>query len=296
MSEYRQRAPKLAFRLSGNTAFGYLLFSLLAALFVQGVTASIGLSLDTVVAQETTTTQRQGLRLAILLGNLLPFAGTAFFACWLTFRAGGWAATGLRRWQFPGLLGPAVGLFMAAVPLVVWLAWLNLQIPLPEWATASEATTNRLTGILLKMTTPAEFGMALVTIALVPALGEELLYRAVLQQGVLLRWLSNHHVAIWLAAAIFSGAHFEFAGFLPRMLLGGALGYAAFWTGSILLPIILHAVFNGSQVAVAYITGNFQPDTAMENSPGWWTGLAGLLLFILLWRIGESRYAALAKK
>lgn len=43
----------------------------------------------------------------------------------------------------------------------------------------------------------------------------------------------NAHAAIWLTTAIFSAVHLQFYGFVPRMLLGAALGYLFWLTGSI---------------------------------------------------------------
>ena len=76
------------------------------------------------------------------------------------------------------------------------------------------------------METPAEFLVALTAMALTPAIGEELLYRGVIQKNIVSNYTANHHVSIWLAAAIFSAAHFELAGFFPRLLLGAVLGYS----------------------------------------------------------------------
>lgn len=91
----------------------------------------------------------------------------------------------------------------------------------------------------------------LLIIALIPAVGEELTFRGVLQQGLSRRM--NPHVAIILAAAIFSFIHFQFYGFLPRMFLGILLGYMFYVSGSLWTSILMHFVNNGTAVVLYYL-------------------------------------------
>lgn len=91
----------------------------------------------------------------------------------------------------------------------------------------------------------------LLVIALIPAIGEELTFRGVLQQSLTRRF--NPHVAIWLSAFIFSFIHFQFYGFLPRMFLGLILGYMFYYSGSLWTSILMHFINNGTAVVVAYL-------------------------------------------
>ena len=91
----------------------------------------------------------------------------------------------------------------------------------------------------------------LLVIALIPAIGEELTFRGVVQQALTRR--CNPHVAIWLSAFIFSFIHFQFYGFLPRMFLGLILGYMFYYSGSLWTSILMHFVNNGTAVVVAYL-------------------------------------------
>ena len=91
----------------------------------------------------------------------------------------------------------------------------------------------------------------LLVIALIPAIGEELTFRGVVQQALTRR--CNPHVAIWLSAFIFSFIHFQFYGFLPRMFLGLIRGYMFYYSGSIWTSILMHFINNGTAVVVAYL-------------------------------------------
>jgi hypothetical protein len=60
----------------------------------------------------------------------------------------------------------------------------------------------------------------------------------------------KYHSAIWITAFIFSTMHFQFYGFIPRLLLGAFFGYLAFWSRSLWLPIFAHTL-NNSMVVIS---------------------------------------------
>ena len=91
----------------------------------------------------------------------------------------------------------------------------------------------------------------LIMIGLIPAIGEELVFRGVVQK-IFSQWSKNVHIGIWSAAFLFSAMHMQFYGFLPRMMLGGLLGYLYVWSGSLWLPIIGHFVNNAGAVLMSY--------------------------------------------
>jgi len=82
-----------------------------------------------------------------------------------------------------------------------------------------------------------------VIMALVPALFEELCFRGLLQ-GFFMKNVKNVHVAVLVSGFIFSFIHFQFYGFIPRMLLGMFFGYLLVWGGSLWVPIAAHFVNN----------------------------------------------------
>ena len=78
--------------------------------------------------------------------------------------------------------------------------------------------------------------------------------------------MKNPHVAIWLAALIFSAIHMQFQGFLPRMLLGAILGYLYHWTGNLWVPIFAHLVNNGVQIVGQYFFQKGMIEINMEET------------------------------
>jgi len=144
-------------------------------------------------------------------------------------------------------------------PITEWLGILNQQLSLPaslsgmeQWMKAMEAELEELTLRLLSNTSPAGFFANLLVIAVLAAVGEELLFRGCLQR-ILQDWFGNPHLAIWVVAIVFSAIHLQFYGFLPRMALGALFGYLFFWSKNLWVPIFAHFVNNATVLVSAYI-------------------------------------------
>lgn len=145
--------------------------------------------------------------------------------------------------------------FMVAFPFVNYVAHWNAGLEIPtfigDWMQRKEANAGELTQLFLDMPSWGLLVFNLIMIAVLPAVGEELIFRGVIQRG-LQRQFGNPHLAIWLAAALFSAIHLQFFGFVPRMLMGVAMGYLLFWSGNLWYPIIAHFTNNALSVVVAY--------------------------------------------
>ena len=129
------------------------------------------------------------------------------------------------------------------------------------------------------MDSPAELFFNLLVVALIPAVAEEMIFRGIVQQ-TLESWLKNPIYAVWVAAAVFSFIHFQFEGFLPRMVLGLVLGYLYYWTRNLWIPILAHFVNNGVQVVAAY----FMPEQLESLEPeamGSSVAIAGIISLVL---------------
>ncbi len=274
------------------TICSFFLFILIAGILVPQINAYAGLSFDADTLNKAQLWQRQYLRGSLMLNNFFSYAATAILTLLICFRGQALSALKYRSPTYRNAPLFVILLFAAAIPLVIYISWLNLQIPLPDWAVQDEERINTVLGTVLKMETPAEFFLAFTAMAVTPAIGEELIYRGVIQRHILGSVTTNHHISIWIAAAIFSAAHAELAGFLPRLLLGAVLGYSYYWSSSIWAPIFLHLLFNGAQVINVYLSGTYTADTEMTSPPAWWVGLLGLVATMIVWRFGEQYKAA----
>jgi membrane protease YdiL (CAAX protease family) len=135
----------------------------------------------------------------------------------------------------------------------------NAQMVLPEflkdveaWMRLQEDKLEEATMFLTSINSLSELVLAMIVIAIIPAIGEEFLFRGLIQNQ-LHSWTKNAHWAIWLTGVLFSAIHIQFYGFVPRMLLGVLFGYMYLWSGNILYPMLAHFANNGFQVAMLYL-------------------------------------------
>jgi membrane protease YdiL (CAAX protease family) len=150
-------------------------------------------------------------------------------------------------------------LMVLATPFINFLGEINSRMHLPgvlkgveNWMKDSEESAAKLTELFLTMNSPFDLIINLIMIAFIPAIGEELLFRGIIQR-LFHQWSKNAHVAVWISAILFSAMHMQFYGFLPRMVLGAILGYMLVWGGSLWLPIIAHFVNNAAAVLFIYM-------------------------------------------
>jgi membrane protease YdiL (CAAX protease family) len=161
----------------------------------------------------------------------------------------------------------SVVIFMVALPFINYVADWNAHLSLPqslaEWATEKEKRAELLTVQFLHMPDVGLLVLNIFMMALLPALGEELLFRGVVQRALTGSNL-NAHLAVWLSAILFSAIHMQFYGFIPRMLMGAALGYLFLWSGNLWYPIIAHFTNNAMAVILAYMSQHGQLRTNMD--------------------------------
>jgi uncharacterized protein len=137
-------------------------------------------------------------------------------------------------------------------PLVNGMIEWNESLRLPasmagieDWMKRTEEEAGKLTDAFLQVETTGGFLLNILMIAVLPAFGEEFLFRGVIQR-MLGDWTRNMHVAILISAFAFSAMHLQFYGFLPRFFLGLVFGYLFFWTGSLWIPIFAHFLNNAT--------------------------------------------------
>jgi len=206
-----------------------------------------------------------------------------------------------KPFQFLSLTTKPGGMILAFVcavilvggPIIEWFSLLNQQLVLPSWLSPvetwmrnSEDQASEITKAFLSTKSIGGLLGNLFIVAVLPAIGEELLFRGLLQK-LIKKMTGNAHWAIWITAILFSALHLQFFGFLPRLLLGALFGYLLEWTGTLWLPIIAHFINNAAGVLVFFITGdgleNEQPDAPLFNNPLFlWALVSGVMVWILL--------------
>jgi membrane protease YdiL (CAAX protease family) len=177
-----------------------------------------------------------------------------------------------------------------------WNSHLQLTPSIDKTVRALESEADSMTKAILKMPTFISFLYSLFIIAIIPAIAEELFFRGVLQR-ILVKATHRVWAGVVLAAFLFSFWHFEFLGFLPRMMLGIVIGLIYAYSGNLWLAILAHFLNNGVQVVLVYLYQLkwIKFDVAKDTVTPLGAGLFSLLLVILLfWAL--QRVAAKKKE
>jgi membrane protease YdiL (CAAX protease family) len=185
-----------------------------------------------------------------------------------------------------------ITLMLVSIPWINFTSFLNEKLSLPErWGDLMERIrendedswelmkaylqTGNIGGLLINI----------FMVALIPALGEEFLFRGTVQR-IFYEWFRNEHLAVWIAALLFSLMHYQFLGFIPRILLGALFGYLFIWTGSIWMAVLAHFINNAVAVIYYYIfyqgTLETEPDLIGIEENAVLMILASIMLTILL--------------
>jgi membrane protease YdiL (CAAX protease family) len=172
----------------------------------------------------------------------------------------------------------------------VFIEW-NASVTFPEifksievWARDKEDEAKIITEFLTKFDSPVQFSIAMFVVAVLPAIGEEIVFRGLLQNEFY-RNTKNIHLSIWISAVLFSAIHIQFFGFVPRMLLGAMFGYLYHWSGSLSMAILAHFINNAFSVIAIYLyqLGYFDVDVEKAVVPWPAVMFSGILTVILLY-------------
>lgn len=212
-----------------------------------------------------------------------------------------------RKWFSYNRMNKAPGYTMSNIVIVMSLVLLPIvwiladwnegwKLPealagLDEWMRRMDEQNSELVKL---MSRDSRIGILLINIfvmAMLPAVGEELMFRGTVQP-FLQKWTKSPHWAIWITAFIFSAIHFQISGFIPRMLIGAYLGYLCYWSGSLWLPILAHFMHNSMSILSDFIMSRrgFDVDNLNYTDSHGWKYILGVAIILaiggiyLLWK------------
>jgi membrane protease YdiL (CAAX protease family) len=234
------------------------------------------------------------LRLTLFTQDLIIFISTPLLTQFFLWKDSTKKSLQLRT---PNLIILALGVMaiISISPLIDVLSTWNQGLQLPEslrsiedWMINTEKAAEVATNTLLNTDSWGGFFMNIIIIAIMAGIGEELMFRGVIQK-ILIGWTKNIHLGILYTAIIFSAIHFQFYGFVPRMILGMVLGYLYIWSKSLWVPVIAHAINNA--LTVTFTPNTFNKGNELvkivsnnQNSIGYI--VAGIFVFTFcMWRI-----------
>ena len=192
---------------------------------------------------------------------------------------------------------PPVKMFVSSVGLYIGTLMLNGAVNtvtsrfIPDFAERGEAVNNLATSM-----SPA---LAIITIAFLPAVCEEIFCRGFLLPSM--KPLKNPVFVIIAVAVSFGLLHLDLYTFLPSALVGALFALITIKTGSLLIPMILHFANNSLSVIAAYAGAGAGTDASevlsglsVQATVGYvlfYLGLAG----ILFWFSGKAFFGKKTK-
>ena len=245
------------FWLLGFVLFFMLVFSVLGLVTSKMLFGKGLASIIQAVGHPQTAVDRS----VILLFQFFNQLGFLFFPVllyvWL-FSASGPVYLRLNKLSVGLVLLAGISIY-SILPVINWLGDINGQMTFPSWLAgvgrwmkAKEVQADQITAFLLQVKDVKGLLENLFIIALIPAVGEELLFRGLLQR-LLNEWARSVPAGVFLTAVIFSAIHFQFFGFLPRFMLGLLLGILLEVTQSLWAPVFAHFVNNATLVILYFL-------------------------------------------
>lgn len=209
--------------------------------------------------------------IAAIFGYLAP----AIFTAWLLNRKP-IKLLGFSSDVKPSQAGLTVLIIFVSLFVSTSLAYFNHIIPVPaEWKISfdkMEANYNQQVQAIVGLKNTADYIIALIVMALLPAICEETLFRGGLQ-NFMTRSTKNYWLSVILVSLLFSAAHFSYYGFLSRFFLGIVLGLIFQYSGKLWLSILAHFLNNALALTVMYVymqEGKSLTEAAKEANNNWW--------------------------
>jgi membrane protease YdiL (CAAX protease family) len=183
---------------------------------------------------------------------------------------------------------------LVAIPFLNLTYQINQQMVFPEylksveeWMRNTEKNTGEMLEKMLYVKSVWGFILNIMIICVLTGIGEEFIFRGVLQ-NIFGRIIRNPHTVIWITAIIFSTIHFQFYGFVPRLLLGAYLGYLLYYTKNIWVPVLAHFTYNCFSVVYCFIYQDNPEQLDKADTIGFgstlWLSVVSLALFLFLFR------------
>ena len=203
-----------------------------------------------------------------IFGGIGTFIFSSLFLSFLY--TGSWFAYFTAR-PYPGTVPIVllIAIVITGLPFVNYLTEINMRmtIPIDRIEKLLRSMEEQTEGMMMKLIEADNMGgllINLIMIAIIPAVGEELLFRGLIQRH-LAESFKNVHVAILVTAVIFSMVHMQIYSFLPRFFLGLVLGYLLFIGRSIWYPIIAHFLNNAIGVIFYYLAYQEKAGDTLEE-------------------------------
>lgn len=269
---------------------GFQLMILLGCFFVGLILVSVAaLGINSIPGIDERTALLLSAGLQCVVAFILPAWVTGRFTTPDSFK---WL--GLKTMPSAKAFVGVMIVYLLALPalnqIISWNEGIHLPQSMQSVETALRNSENAAKAMSEKILESMGVWQMLAAVGIVGVLtgiAEEMFFRGGLQN--ILTMPGRHTLAVWTAAIIFSAVHFQFFGFVPRVLMGAFFGYLLVWTGSLWVPVFAHALNNSIVVISFYMFGDsdFPEIESLGVSEGGFPVAAvasALATAIFLWR------------
>ncbi|MCE2504335.1 MAG: CPBP family intramembrane metalloprotease [Chlorobi bacterium] len=264
INQHQNNGPEGRSNLS-PFAFGWLAAAIIITLFTLGGSIVMGLAVDSVSSTGNIDISSRNFFLSAAAGQILFFLIPSL---WLAQRhpLGLKEALRLRRPKFSHVTLTLLGI---AACYVLGQAWMTAQelYMIPDWFGSTYETLSQNSDMiaeqLLVGKDTALLLLALFTVALVAPVGEEFVFRGIIQRSFEDRL--KPFAAMLLAGGLFGFVHLQLNNLIPLIGLGMYLGFVSWASGSIWPAIIGHILFNGSQILLVNLAS--ESSINLETTP-----------------------------
>jgi len=193
-------------------------------------------------------------------------------------------------------LGIVAMIFMLCFPVSNFLYYVNglldFSVVSPEVGEAlkqMEQESNMFQNQMIMNDSISVFLLNFLSIAILSAIGEELVFRGIFQR-LFTKMFRNVHVAVFISALLFSLIHMSYYGLLSRFFMGIVLGYIYVCTANIWYCILFHFFNNALGVTLTWLVGqgydlDFFNMLGSGDSDKW----IGLILLALITAFGFTQ-------
>ena len=205
-----------------------------------------------------------GLRFATIIGQILfIFLPALFFSKWIYGDISKIISVKVPRWK---------ELFLFVLGIVILTPMLQSYLYIQnyffeKWAESSQFINSiknlldslnelieKTFGNLIYADNIVEMILVVITISIIPAICEEVMFRGYIQRSFEFKFKA--HSAALLTAVFFALYHFNPYGLIPLAIIGYYLGFATYSSQSLFIPMVLHFLNNFFAVVLYFIIGD----------------------------------------
>lgn len=285
LNNLESTSPQTSFLQLLSFVFIWLCCALFGSLILSPFMQGSGLTSLAEILEQIRTTKDgdfvNKLRYFQIIGHLSNyFLPGVFFMFWW-HRAEPWKKMQLHQAPTWKNLLASFTAILVLFPFVSWVYYWNMYLLPADWIASDKL---ELQAAFLNMRNSYELLLNIFLLGVVAAVGEELVFRGIIQR-IVERLIGNVHGSAFITATLFSFIHFQWEGFIARFIMGLLFCYLLVYTRNLWVPILMHFFFNSIQVIIPYFSSESIKEVGEIREVPIVGALIGILLFSIVFKL-----------